>query len=143
MDHIKNIRIGEILLLSFEGHATREDFLELDRILDGDKKAIEYYVECLIDFDYFYSLSDKPLFIPSELSSNKEFYSTSTQNDQMDILMSLVEYEKTAPAIEILKEKPKRELIQKVVYPQHEKFKYTIVSFRHRKFACFMTRQSR
>lgn len=38
----------------------------------------------------------------------------------------LAEEEKTAPAIELTEEEPKRELIQKVVYPPREKFKLTL-----------------
>lgn len=40
-----------------------------------------------------------------------------------ELWKQLLESEKTAPEIEIPKEKPQRELIQKIVYPQHEKYK--------------------
>ena len=40
-----------------------------------------------------------------------------------ELWKQLLESEKTAPEIEIPKEKPQRELIQEIVYPQHEKYK--------------------
>jgi len=46
-------------------------------------------------------------------------------HDFMDISWwsEMAEYEKTAQAVEIPKEQPPPELIQKVVYPPHEKYK--------------------
>lgn len=124
MDNHQYKRICDLVVLYSEGVATKDDILELEGMLDNNKEAIEYYIESLMDINYFYSLSGTPLAVPTDLFTIAQpFASEADYSEQIALLYSLARDEKTAPAIELPKEKPQPELVQKDVHPMSEKRK--------------------
>lgn len=95
-----------------EGTATDEQLSELDQMLAQDMKICKYYIEYI----YMCTL----------LKSGKTFdqeHLAVPDICNMRFWKSLADYEKNAPMVELPKEKPQRELIQKVVYPLRERRK--------------------
>ena len=113
-------KYAELRLLicqSEEGSISLEGMQRLNNILLNDPQARQYYREYIHT-----NVILKSLYTTGKSSFNEPQEYTPGQ-DYMDIFCELAHYEKTAPEIEIPKEKPQRELIQKVVYPPREKRK--------------------
>ena len=99
-----------------DGAITQDGMARLNQILANDRKAVEHYVD----------FQDIQILIKSILSNNESSFSLPVESelqDLKDLWLQLAEGERTAPAIELPKEKPQRELIQKVVYPPRQKHK--------------------
>ena len=93
-----------------EGVATEAQLSELDQMLAQDMTMCKYYIEYIS--------------MCTLLRSGKAFdqkHITMPEICTMRFWADIAEYEKKAPGLEIPKEKPRRELIQKVVYPPREK----------------------
>lgn len=102
--------LGELIIKSLSGMASESDILQLQQVLLQEPDAMDYYLEYVSLCAYLES--------PGNVSFPRSEDSFDLQTWQL-----LAEHEKTAPEIEIPQEKPQRELIQKVVYPTHEKRK--------------------
>ena len=104
----------------FEDEATQEESLKIQEYVLNDPVLKQYYfryVELKSGLHQLKSLDTADY--PSEENIDEIFF-------------ELAEYEKTAPEIEIPKEKPPRELVQKVIYPTQQErkvSKFQIVTF--------------
>lgn len=99
------MKIDELVYKSLEGIITEHECRELETILASDPDAAEYYVSGIEFNNRILKVKDsihKPL-------------------RMMMAFEEMAEYEKTAPAIEEYQETLPRELIQKVIYPPHNK----------------------
>ena len=106
---IKNL--SELLTLSLEGDISEQQFEEFQDLTSGNPEAVSFCV----DFTAVWA----NLRGPSSIFLKKECGNQALTPETLDDLMKeLAEHEGTAPAIEIPKEEPPRELIQKVVYPK-------------------------
>ncbi|MEN8127235.1 MAG: LamG-like jellyroll fold domain-containing protein [Planctomycetota bacterium] len=114
------IELHELIVIQLEGEMTAEQLMRLNDKLK-DKEQVRLYVECV---SIFSELSCPSM---SDVTLNQNMIDAVSDlgnpDSYMELLTILAESEKTAPAIEIPKEKPQRELIQKVVYPPREKRK--------------------
>lgn len=112
----------ELALLALQGDITPEQMEQFNRILASDPKKIRAYVDLM---ELCTELSPVgSVEISSQINDTTEGYDT--------LLRLLAEEEKTAQAIEIPKETPPRELIQKIVYQPQEKKKtnkFQLVTF--------------
>lgn len=116
-DNNGQIVIAELIQKGLDGLLTDKEFSSLQKSLNDDPEALNYYVRTMLAISAFSANS----IVPSCESV--------TENDPLSDILSketwetLAEYEESAPAIEIPEEKPPKELIQKVVYPPQEKSK--------------------
>lgn len=96
------MRLSELLLHCCDGSAGREEMEELEAILKGNPRAQEYYVEFLMDLNYFHGLAQTPL-SPSAVSKGVEadFMSELDPQQQLALLGDFAEYEKHAAAVEV------------------------------------------
>ena len=101
----------DLVTFSIEGTANPEQFSMLKQTLRRDPDAVKCYVDYISMLSFFRS---------SEIL--KDAYDVPECLDNR-LWNQLAVYEKAAPAIELTKEEPQRELIQKVVYPPREKRK--------------------
>ena len=92
------------------GSITEKGFAKLEEVLIHDEVARTHYYELI-----YVSIALKNA---EGVLSFEEIL-----NFDMDLWQEMAEFEKTAPVLEIPKEKPPRELTQKVVYPPREKQK--------------------
>ncbi|MEN8127317.1 MAG: LamG-like jellyroll fold domain-containing protein [Planctomycetota bacterium] len=110
MDERTNKLIHELIHKSLDGEISAD---EIQRLKDFVCKPenVPYYLGCLR--------------LETALRTKANLFGASGSHlSDIDFgLEALALYEKTAPAIEIPKEQPQRELIQKVVYPPREKRK--------------------
>ncbi len=115
MNETERDRIAELTLKSLEGQISEEEFKELDTYISASNENARYFTKCIATsmeiMEHHETIRDKVCL------SNESF-------DQ-ELWDKLEAHEKTAPTIEISKEVPRRELIQKVVYPYREKQKMT------------------
>jgi hypothetical protein len=109
--------IAELTLHSLNGRLDDSGFRRLEELLERNPVAVEYYQEIL-----WTHVGLKSMEGISCLQENE-----STVLDR-DFWQAMLQEERTAPAIEILKEKPQRELIQNVVYPPRKKRKISTFS---------------
>jgi hypothetical protein len=114
-DKIK-LELYSLTLQAIEGRISESDFKRLEEILQKSSEAREIYT----DLNIMYAYMRRPALI---FDVQRESEKVSSFDN--DIWRLFAEYESTAPAVEIPKEKPTRELIQKVVYPPQEKPKIT------------------
>lgn len=88
---------------------------QLNQILTNDPEAVNHYIDFL----------DIQVLIKSNISNIEKDFSIPLYSDEIqeltDLWHQLAKEERSAPEIEIVEEKPQRELIQKVVYPPREK----------------------
>ncbi len=102
MTEMERIRITELTLKSLEDQISEEEFTELDSYVSSSKENAHYFTKCIATYmgimEYHEVAADKTCF------DNASF-------DQ-DLWDELAEHERTAPAIEIPKEKPKKELVK-------------------------------
>ena len=106
---------------SLDRKLTEEEFLQFNDLILKHEDLESYYVDCL---QLQFAL--RQTHISDELEFNEEPVLSEA------FWLDTAKYENEAPAIEILKEEPQRELIQKVVYPPREKHKMSkcgIVAF--------------
>lgn len=102
--------ISDLFSLAADGEINDEQFEVLKTLLKNNKAARKYY----------YSLVN----IEVLLRGIKESYEENQESmPAIEYWHELAEYEKIAPEIELVQEKPHRELVQKVVYPPREKRK--------------------
>lgn len=106
-----------LLNRSLGGDATAEEIQQMNALLATYPDLGEYYLKLM---QIQSALLEVQIADDSNVSPN-------TLLDER-FWESMAEYEKTAPEIEIYREKPQRELIQKVVYPPHEKRKMSKLS---------------
>jgi len=116
MDSKKLEKIEYLFYRYSDGSITREEMDVLNSLIQASERVQDKY------FD----------FLKTELALRHYFeinlladggYDDSDETSVMQAMQQLAEYEKTAAAIEIPKEQPPPELIQKVVYPPREKYK--------------------
>jgi hypothetical protein len=107
MDELTKIKIEELVYKSLEGIISKEEYAELESLIQLDSQALKYYTSS-IDFN---------------LGMQKLGVCMTTPLQMEMALQGLAEYEKVAPEAEIIDEQPRRELIHKVVYPSREKRK--------------------
>jgi len=113
-DHKKTQHLSELLWKLTDGNIDDSELREFEDELRNNPQARRYYVESKIIHSLFRGRKSIPICEPHP-SAATEWNET--------YLNELGEYEKKAPKIEIPKEEPQRELIQKVVYPTREKRK--------------------
>lgn len=111
MDEKKISEIALYTLKLIDQTISSEEFDELNSMISSDAQAARYYNQLMMAVYNFQEIG-KELILDESGTDNAL---------QKEFLESLAEYEKTAPEIENPKEKPQRELIQKVVYPPQEK----------------------
>lgn len=107
MDDLTKIKIEELVFKSLEGIISKEEYSELELLIQSDSQALKYYTSS-IDFN---------------LGMQKLGACITTPLEMEMVLQGLAKYEKIAPEAEIIEEQPRRELIHKVVYPPREKRK--------------------
>lgn len=110
-EFLNNHELNELSFLisqSMDGSIAREDIQRLENMLESSSQMRAYYREYLSIYCDLTSLLGGEQLNTSEANSleDDEFWK------------AMAEYEKKAPMIEISQEKPKNELIQKVVYPR-------------------------
>lgn len=103
-------KLSQLILESLEGAITPDRLNELDRMLSENRQAVEYYTRWLTIYTLF-----------------EERGAVLFERDADDILecafwKELVAQEKTAPAIDVFKEKPRQEISKDVSlpHPRHE-----------------------
>ncbi|MEN8127324.1 MAG: FecR family protein [Planctomycetota bacterium] len=109
----EQIVLAELIQKELDGCLADQEFGVLQSMLKKDAAAVDYYV--------------KTIFASSAFSTTSIAPSVQSMEEDVDSLMEslnlMAKHEDTALAIEIPKEQPQRELIQKVVYPPREKRK--------------------
>jgi hypothetical protein len=100
-----------LLNRSIDGDATVQEIQQMNTLLAAYPDIEEYYLKLM-----------QVQSALREVHFSGEFYSSQDISDGQ-FWAEVAEYEKTAPAIEIPREQPQRELVQKVVYPPHPKRK--------------------
>lgn len=119
-EYRKQYDFTQLVLLSVQGDINPEQMEQLDHLLKTDPTKIRAYVDLMELTTELSPLGSVE--IPSAANESAGCHDT--------FLHLLAEEEKTAPAIEIPKEEPPQELIQKVVYPpkkKHKVSKFSIV----------------
>ena len=102
MDDRESLRISELLLRSYDGSAGREEIAELEALLTQNRQALDYYVETLMNLNYFRCLTQVPLSPPhAEKGLNGDFVSEMSSEQQLNLLKDFAEYERHAPVMEI------------------------------------------
>lgn len=120
MDISKENKLSELIMLHLQGGNSPQELQQLKQILNDDIEAVELYVEYMMQFS---ALNQPGKIIIKDFPEE----SSSPMLDT-SLWMALSKYETEAPEIEIPKEKPRRELVQEVVYPLREKRKQSTFS---------------
>ena len=107
-EQIKN-QIEELLFLALEGEISESQIQLLNSLIKNEPERIRYTTEYL---QVFAAIKR------SNAVANMGVSYSANPDELMDTLSLMAEDERTAPAIEIPKEKPQRELIQKVEKPK-------------------------
>ena len=107
----RKYEIHEAILRLLNNNSTPEQFTELQEWLGEDEKALAYYCEFIRD----YSL------VKGQVQSKVNPFEL-VEFDQ-ELWQALAQEEKKAPVLELPTDKPRPELIQKIVYPPREKHK--------------------
>lgn len=110
------LELYSLTLEAIEGRISESDFNRLEEYLQTSSDARDIYS----DLNIMYAYLRRPA-LAFQIHNERETDSSFDSH----IWQLLAEYENTAPEIEIPKEKPRRELIHKVVYPPKEKRKIT------------------
>ena len=115
-------QIEELLSLALEREITEEQIQILNSLIKNKPARLRYVVR--------YLQTNSALKLSNKVANMGESWITNDSIPDLltESLMLLAEEEKVAPAIEIPKEEPKKELIQKVVYPPREKRKISKIS---------------
>lgn len=98
-------KIDEYLIRLLNNEISESEFIQLKEWIATDSNAISYYCMFLNDYVIVRRQFESEFDIQDEIFADPE------------VLSALAQEEKTAPTIEILKEKESRELVQKVIYP--------------------------
>ena len=114
------IQLYELIVAMHEGDITDAQFAILNEKLQNKASAREYVefitiisgLACPSEIDFYF---DQTKFAESEDGEVQDRY--------IGLLRELAEQERSAPTIEIPKDEPQRELIQKVVYLPQERVK--------------------
>lgn len=102
MDSRESIRISELLLRCCDGSAKPGEPEELESLLYNNREAQEYYVDLLMDLNYFHCLGQMPVSSPQGIrASERDFMSELDPQQQLALLGDFAEYEKHADAMEI------------------------------------------
>lgn len=126
--------IYSLIFASINGVASDEQERQLSMLLEDDPDARKIYVDYVMMFTLFYRRSGISIFVEDEIrdydfgdpdESAIDAYDLSEESSFMQVWREMAEYEKIAPAVVIPEEEPRRELIQKVVYPPRQKYKFT------------------
>ena len=115
MTHFKENEINDLLIRFFENDINDEQREKLLAWAQSDPNASKVYWDFAKDIAIIRTQIAGQIRIEDGASGDQGF-------DQA-FWATMADYEKTAPEIEIPKEKPSRELIPKVVYPPKEKQK--------------------
>jgi hypothetical protein len=100
-----------LIIKSIEGHISNEEIQQFDVLLKTYPDLKNYYIKCMQ--------------LQAGLCEIQCFDANGIENNQFcdeDFWRQMAEHEKTAPEIEIPKEEPQRELINKVVPAPREKY---------------------
>lgn len=109
------LQLNKLIIKCLEGVISAEEIEQLNETLAENPEACKRYAETV----FINSQISRPGNIGTYLF-DKEYASLCSSFDD-DFWKELAESEKAAPEIEIPKEQPPRELIQKVVYPPRQK----------------------
>jgi hypothetical protein len=110
MDDRQYIRISELLLRIYDGSAGREDNAELEALLNQAPEALDYYVETVMNLNYFHCLRQVPLSQPQDDKGlDKDFMSQMSPEEQSALLKDSAEHERYASAIKIAKPEKDKE----------------------------------
>jgi len=102
--------VSQAVFKLISGSITEDELAKLEEVLIHDEEARKHYYELI--------------YVSIALKNAEGILSfEEALNFDMDLWQYMAEFEKTAPMLEIPKEKPPRELIQKVVYPPRQKQK--------------------
>ena len=115
MDISKENKLSELIMLHLQGDNSRQELQQLKQFLNNDIEAVELYVEYMMQFS--------ALIQPGKIEFDDFSEELLPSVSDSSLWMELAKYEMEAPEIEIPKEKPQRDLIQKVVYPLRERRK--------------------
>lgn len=119
----------ELILLSIDGRISESQFKLLESQIIHHQQARDCYYKFMTVYTGLSEYNNLGLYFKSSRETTKnspldpEDMGIKEVNDVeeswlgQEMWEELLEYEKTSPAVEIPKEEPKRELIQKVVYP--------------------------
>jgi hypothetical protein len=113
MDTLDKNELSRLIIASLDGVITSEQLSRLDQLLSQNHDAVKYYGCYLRIYSTFVECAGM---IFDNDSVVKDIRSD-------EIWKELVEYEKTAPAIQLSEPEPQRDLIQKISYPSREKHK--------------------
>jgi hypothetical protein len=113
MDISKENKLSELIMRHLQGDNSPQELQQLKKMLHDDAEAVELYVEYMMQFS---ALSQPGNIIIEDLSEELSLSLLDTS-----LWMALSKYEMEAPEIDLPKEQPQQELIQKVVYPPKEK----------------------
>ena len=125
MNTANKIEIIELIQKSVDNNISEEEFSNLNAMLRDSDEACQFYHEIM---RIYLKLEEHG----NRVGSTKKVIEEDILSES--VWEAMAEYEKMAPTIEIPKEKPQQELIQKVVYPPLEKHKmsrfsiYTLVA---------------
>lgn len=97
------LRISELLLYCCNGSAGPDEMAELESLLEGNREALEYCVDVLMDLNYFHCLAQTPLSQPeSSRPTETDFFMCELDpQEQLALLGDFAEYEKRAAAMKI------------------------------------------
>lgn len=119
MNTREQLKINELLLKLSDQTITHEEIAELEELLDKSHEAIGYFVDCMIDLKQFQDLLGQKILNRQPYSIDKEEVSGEVFDRGLWRELSL--WEKTGPTVELPEEKPQRESIRRVIYPELEK----------------------
>ncbi|MEN8128220.1 MAG: FecR domain-containing protein, partial [Planctomycetota bacterium] len=111
-----NIKVDDMLYLLAEGVLGDEGVGYINGWLASGPEAVKYYCQFINDY---VAIKHE---VNSIIEMDNSLFGVSDEFD-LELWSALADAEKIAPAVEIPKEQPQRELIQKVVYPPREKRK--------------------
>lgn len=109
-DQTKN-RIAELLFLAIENEISQEQIFTLNSLIKNKPELIRYAIN--------YLQINSALKFSRTVAGMKNADIQKIRDDELltDAFVQMAEYEKIAPEIEICKQEPERELIQRVIYP--------------------------
>lgn len=111
----------DTLVFAYSDRLLKADKVQLLNEYLQDRRYVKRFVEiCNLDqiiYEFISTNIDACDYLPNEKNI--------TMSDQFDQMLwyKLADHEKTAPAVEVAKKEPQRELVQKVVYPPRDRRK--------------------
>ena len=120
MDVAVRKKIEDLLILSLEGVITEGEVRILNHMVKSDPEVMQYSVRFLMTVSNLQRSAKTFVFDLCEVASDPSF--------DIELWRSLAEHERTAPAIEIPKEKPKREPVKmlKIQTPPRQVSKFSL-----------------